>query len=143
MTATPVEPLVVARGLTKSYGPTPALHDTSLDVAPGEIVAITGPSGSGKSTLLHCLAGLAVPDAGQVGVVLPVGQECASGGRRTRLAVSQCQVGAEPFQGLASVLGTARVIGRQGVAALAAAGQRSGARRVVTEVGQPGIEALG
>ncbi|GAA4119861.1 ABC transporter ATP-binding protein [Nocardioides fonticola] len=68
MTATTAEPLVVARGLTKSYGATPALREISLDVAPGEILSITGPSGSGKSTLLHCLAGLATPDAGQVTV---------------------------------------------------------------------------
>ena len=33
---------------------------------PGEILAVMGPSGSGKSTLLHCLAGILVPDAGEV-----------------------------------------------------------------------------
>ena len=32
----------------------------------GEILAVMGPSGSGKSTLLHCLAGILVPDAGEV-----------------------------------------------------------------------------
>ena len=32
----------------------------------GEIVALMGPSGSGKSTLLHCLAGILVPDSGEV-----------------------------------------------------------------------------
>ena len=38
----------------------------TLDVAEGEIVAVTGPSGCGKSTLLHCLAGILRPDAGEV-----------------------------------------------------------------------------
>jgi putative ABC transport system ATP-binding protein len=38
----------------------------SLAVAPHEFVAIVGPSGSGKSTLLHLMAGLDVPDAGEV-----------------------------------------------------------------------------
>ncbi|MBX7269538.1 ABC transporter ATP-binding protein [Micromonospora sp. Llam7] len=55
-----------ARGLVKSYGPTPALRGVALDIAEGEIVAVTGPSGCGKSTLLHCLAGILRPDAGEV-----------------------------------------------------------------------------
>ena len=54
------------RGLVRSYGPTPALRGVTLDVAEGEILAVTGPSGCGKSTLLHCLAGILRPDAGEV-----------------------------------------------------------------------------
>ncbi|SCG62481.1 ABC transporter ATP-binding protein [Micromonospora coxensis] len=57
---------LAARGVVKAYGPTPALRGVTLDVAEGEIVAVTGPSGCGKSTLLHCLAGILRPDAGQV-----------------------------------------------------------------------------
>jgi putative ABC transport system ATP-binding protein len=45
-----------------------ALQGVSLDVAAGEVVAVTGPSGSGKSTLLSCLAGLDEPDGGMVTV---------------------------------------------------------------------------
>ncbi len=55
-----------ARDLFLSFGETPALRGASLGVRPGEIVAVMGPSGSGKSTLLHCLAGILVPDLGQV-----------------------------------------------------------------------------
>ena len=58
--------IVEARDLVKSFGETPALRGASLTVRQGEIVAVMGPSGSGKSTLLHCLAGILVPEQGQV-----------------------------------------------------------------------------
>ncbi|MFE4533706.1 ABC transporter ATP-binding protein [Streptomyces scopuliridis] len=45
-----------------------ALQGVGLEVAKGEIVAVTGPSGSGKTTLLSCLAGLDEPDGGMVRV---------------------------------------------------------------------------
>jgi putative ABC transport system ATP-binding protein len=52
--------------LEKRFGRTPALAGASLEIAPGEIIAVTGPSGSGKSTLLYCAAGILTPDAGKV-----------------------------------------------------------------------------
>ena len=55
-----------ARDLALSFGETPALRGASFSVKSGEIVAVMGPSGSGKSTLLHCLAGILVPDSGEV-----------------------------------------------------------------------------
>src|SRR6201986_3677073 len=58
--------IIEARSVVKSFGETPALRGASLRVRSGEIVAIMGPSGSGKSTLLHCLAGILVPEEGEV-----------------------------------------------------------------------------
>ena len=58
--------VVEARHVVRSFGETPALRGANLSVRRGEIVAVMGPSGSGKSTLLHCLAGILVPDAGEV-----------------------------------------------------------------------------
>ncbi|MFI1994710.1 ABC transporter ATP-binding protein [Actinoplanes sp. NPDC020271] len=58
--------LLSGKGITKSYGATPALRGVDITVGEGEIVAITGPSGCGKSTLLHCLAGLLRADEGSV-----------------------------------------------------------------------------
>jgi putative ABC transport system ATP-binding protein len=57
---------VEARDVRYSFGSTPALRNASVAVAAGEVVAVMGPSGSGKSTLLHCLAGILVPDGGEV-----------------------------------------------------------------------------
>ena len=58
--------LVESRDAVLSFGETPALQGASVSIVAGEILAIMGPSGSGKSTLLHCLAGILVPQNGEI-----------------------------------------------------------------------------
>ena len=54
------------RGLTRSFGGNRVLRGIDLSVRPGEFLSVVGRSGCGKSTLLRILAGLDVPDGGEL-----------------------------------------------------------------------------
>ena len=54
------------RGLARRFGTNSAVNDVSLRLAPGEITCLLGASGCGKSTLLRLIAGVEVPDAGEI-----------------------------------------------------------------------------
>ena len=51
-------PLLRVEGLRAGYGPIDALHDVSLTVEPGEVVALIGANGAGKTTTLMALSGV-------------------------------------------------------------------------------------
>ena len=59
---------VTVEDLEHSYGDEPVLHGVSLDVSPGESIALLGPSGCGKTTLLRLIAGLERPSSGSISI---------------------------------------------------------------------------
>jgi putative ABC transport system ATP-binding protein len=85
--------VVEATGLTRVHndggGELRSLHQVSLSVSPGEVVAVTGPSGSGKTTLLHLLGGFDRPDDGRV-VVAGVDWQTLRGEARARFRRQTC-----------------------------------------------------
>src|SRR3982751_630448 len=63
------EKVISIRGLYKSFGDNQVLRGIDLDVYKGENVVVLGRSGTGKSVLIKIIAGLLLPDEGQVNVL--------------------------------------------------------------------------
>ncbi len=83
--------VVEARGVVRRYGAQLALDGVDATFLPGELSVVVGPSGSGKSTLLALLAGLDVPDGGEVWIgatsVSELDREERAALRRERVSV--------------------------------------------------------
>jgi ABC-2 type transport system ATP-binding protein len=61
--------VIETHGLGKSYGATRALHDCTLAIPDGHVVALVGPNGAGKTTLLNIAVGLVTPSTGRLTVL--------------------------------------------------------------------------
>jgi ABC-type sugar transport system ATPase subunit len=83
------ETAVSTRHVTKDFGSHRAVDGVSLDIASGEVVVIVGPSGCGKTTLLRLIAGLEMPDSGEVWFA---GRQVA-GPRRNLLSPHERKIG--------------------------------------------------
>ena len=67
-TTNQTEPVIVAEGLWKSYGGTPAVRDLSFEVRAGTVFGLLGPNGAGKTTTINMLTTLLPIDAGRASV---------------------------------------------------------------------------
>jgi ABC-type multidrug transport system ATPase subunit len=59
-------PVLIARGLNKSFGRRQVVRDVDMEVRKGEIVGFLGPNGAGKTTVMKMITGLLRPDAGEI-----------------------------------------------------------------------------
>ena len=69
--------LLQAESLTAGYGKRPILHDVTLRVEHGEIVAVIGPNGAGKSTAFKTIVGFLRPSSGRLRSTARTSRRCA------------------------------------------------------------------
>ena len=61
-----MQPVLVAKKLSKKYGKVVALDSADLELYPGEVLGVIGDNGAGKSTLIKVLCGAVIPDSGEI-----------------------------------------------------------------------------
>ena len=61
-----VQPLLEVQNLSKHFGAVRALSDFSMQIRPGEVVALAGDNGAGKTTLIKAISGVYKPTAGEI-----------------------------------------------------------------------------
>jgi putative ABC transport system ATP-binding protein len=125
----------VSRTVTSGAGPLTILQPTTLHIARGRAVAVTGPSGSGKSTLLGLIAGLDAPTTGRIAIdgieITTLGEEGLA-----RLRGEKIGIVFQFFHLLPSLTALENVLVPMEIAG--AADARSRARGLIDEVGLTG-----
>ena len=61
-----MDPVLVAKKLSKKYGKVVALDNADLELYPGEVLGVIGDNGAVKSTLIKALCGAVIPDSGEI-----------------------------------------------------------------------------
>jgi lipooligosaccharide transport system ATP-binding protein len=84
MSTEPMNAVIQARGLRKSYGDTRVVNDLNLTIQRGECFGLLGPNGAGKTTTLRLLLGLISPDGGELDLL---GHAVPQDAREARLRV--------------------------------------------------------
>jgi len=84
-----MEPLLDVKELTMDFGGLRALEKVSLQVLPGEIVALIGPNGAGKTTFFNCITGIYKPTGGDVCVRPPGKKQRRINGMKTHRVTAQ------------------------------------------------------
>ena len=84
-----MEPLLDVKELTMDFGGLRALDKVSLQVLPGEVVALIGPNGAGKTTFFNCITGIYKPTGGDVFVTPPGKKQRRINGMKTHRVTAQ------------------------------------------------------
>ena len=61
-----MDPVLIAKSVSKKYGTVVALDNADLELYPGEVLGVIGDNGAGKSTLIKVLCGAVIPDGGEI-----------------------------------------------------------------------------
>ncbi|MCC7007643.1 MAG: ABC transporter ATP-binding protein [Acidobacteria bacterium] len=130
-----IELVDVSRTVSSGAGPLTILHPTTLTIARGRTVAITGASGSGKSTMLGLMAGLDAPTTGRVRVdgvdITALGEEALARVRGEKIGIVF-----QFFHLLPALTAVENVLVPMEIAGVAGARER--ARQLIEDVGLTG-----
>jgi branched-chain amino acid transport system ATP-binding protein len=134
------EPVLQARGLSKTFGGLRAVHAVDLELRPGHLLGVIGPNGAGKSTLVNLLTGHVRPDAGRVEIA-GVDLTGARPWRIARAGVARTFQIVKPFRGM-TVLDNVMVAALFGGHRMSARAARTEAGEVLERVGLAGRAEL-